>query len=181
MPATFEAKIVDITTLSLDAIVNAANPLLLGGGGVDGAIHRAAGPALRTECESIPLDEQGERCPTGQARITRGYLLPARHVVHTVGPIWDDMTPGEADVLLSSCYRTCLQVAHARGIQTIAFPCISTGVYGFPGPRAAQIAVNTARQTCQSLPGIRSCLFACFSEADLWAYQLHLRATAGAS
>ena len=179
MPATFEAKIVDITTLSLDAIVNAANPLLLGGGGVDGAIHRAAGPALRSECESIPLDEQGERCPTGQARITRGYLLPARHVVHTVGPIWDDMTPGEADVLLAACYRISLQVAHARGIQTIAFPCISTGVYGYPVEQAAEVAVRAVRETLQTLPHEIEVTFCCFSGRDHATYAALLEKAEG--
>ena len=175
MEPTFEARVVDITTLSLDAIVNAANPSLLGGGGVDGAIHRRAGAGLLAECERLPVDDNGERCPVGQARLTGAHRLPCRYVVHTVGPVWADHEPLEADHLLAACYRNSLWVANGRGVKSIAFPCISTGAYGFPGPRAAQIAVSTVRQSLRSLTGITHCVFACFQERDLWSYQQHLR------
>lgn len=128
----------DITTLAVDAIVNAANPTLLGGGGVDGAIHRAAGPELLTECKGL------HGCHTGQAKITGGYRLPARHVIHTVGPVWHGGGQGE-DALLAAAYRNTLIVARENGLISIAFPAISTGVYGFPAVRAARIAVETIR------------------------------------
>ncbi|HEX7378816.1 MAG TPA: O-acetyl-ADP-ribose deacetylase, partial [Pirellulales bacterium] len=131
-----ELVVGDITKLGLDAIVNAANEAMLGGGGVDGAIHRAAGPGLLEECRSIG------RCPTGEARITKGYLLPAKFVIHTVGPIWQGGDFGEAD-LLASCYRESLALAAGRGVRTTAFPCISTGVYSYPPDKACAIAVET--------------------------------------
>ncbi|MBA4491375.1 O-acetyl-ADP-ribose deacetylase [Paracoccus sp. S1E-3] len=134
----------DITTLDVDAIVNAANASLLGGGGVDGAIHRAAGPELLAECRALG------GCPTGEARITGGYALPARHVVHTVGPVWKGGGAGE-DELLASAYRSSLTLAREQGLKTIAFPAISTGIYGFPAERAARIAVETIRRDGKGL------------------------------
>ena len=134
----------DITTLDVDAIVNAANELLLGGGGVDGAIHRAAGPGLLAECRGIG------GCPTGQARITGGHDLRARHVIHTVGPVWMGGTRDE-DALLASAYRESLALARGAGLRTVAFPAISTGIFGFPADRAARIAVDTIRAEGQGL------------------------------
>jgi len=132
----------DITKLKIDAIVNAANETLLGGGGVDGAIHRAAGPGLLDECRRIQEIAAGVRCPTGEARITGGHRLPARHVIHTVGPVWRGGTSGEPE-LLRACYRESLELAIEHGLRTMAFPAISCGVYGYPIDRAATIAVRT--------------------------------------
>ena len=134
----------DITTLDVDAIVNAANERMLGGGGVDGAIHRAAGPDLLEACRHVPEVRPGVRCPTGEARLTPGFRLPARHVIHTVGPVWRDGAHGEPE-LLASCYRRSLELARANGLQTIAFPAISCGVYGYPIDDAAAIAVREVR------------------------------------
>lgn len=134
----------DITELAVDAIVNAANESLLGGGGVDGAIHRAAGPGLLEECRGLG------GCPPGEARITGGHDLPARHVIHTVGPIWRGGDQGE-DAVLASAYRSSLALAHQHGLRRVAFPAISTGVYGFPPERAARIAVATIRETAPDL------------------------------
>jgi O-acetyl-ADP-ribose deacetylase (regulator of RNase III) len=134
----------DITTLAVDAIVNAANERLLGGGGVDGAIHRAAGPALIEACRRIPEVRPGVRCPTGEARITPGFALLAKHVIHTVGPVWQGGGADE-DALLASCYRTSLDLAVAHDVESIAFPAISCGVYGFPAERAAGLAVREVR------------------------------------
>lgn len=135
----------DIVKLNTDAIVNAANETLLGGGGVDGAIHRAAGPELLAECRTLG------GCPTGQAKITKGYKLPARHVIHAVGPIWRGGQDGE-DELLAACYHCCLTLARKHGVQSIAFPCLSTGAYRFPAARAANIAVQTIRDFLRSDP-----------------------------
>jgi O-acetyl-ADP-ribose deacetylase (regulator of RNase III) len=148
MPTKLRALQGDITTLALDAIVNAANPSLLGGGGVDGAIHRAAGPELVAECRLLG------GCPTGEARITRGYRLPARHVVHTVGPVWRGGRHGEP-ALLASCYRASLELAHRQGCETIAFPCISTGIYGYPFEDAARLALATVREAMAMQAGWR--------------------------
>jgi O-acetyl-ADP-ribose deacetylase (regulator of RNase III) len=144
MPARIDPILTDITALDVDAIVNAANSALLGGGGVDGAIHRAAGPGLLEECRRIPQVRPGVRCPPGEARITAGHDLQARHIIHTVGPIWSGGEDGE-DETLAACYRACLDLALVHRLASIAFPAISTGVYGFPLERAAQIAVRGAR------------------------------------
>ena len=135
----------DLARLPMDAIVNAASPALLGGGGVDGAIHRAAGPELLAACRALPQVSPGVRCPTGEARITPGFELPARHVIHTVGPIWHGGGEGEAE-LLQSCYRQCMRLFDEYSLRSIAFPAISCGVYGFPLQAAAKIAVATLRQ-----------------------------------
>jgi len=156
--AELELHIGDITRLAVDAIVNAANETLRGGGGVDGAIHRAAGPELLQECIRIG------GCPTGEARITKGYRLPARHVIHTVGPVWRGGDAGE-DEALASCYRESIRLAKEHGLASLAFPAISTGIYGFPPERAAPIAVNTVRAALADAPAIARVVFCCFNEA----------------
>lgn len=160
----------DITTLHVDAIVNAANESLRGGGGVDGAIHRAAGPGLLAECRALG------GCPTGQARITGGFLLPARHVIHTVGPIWRGGVAGEAE-LLASCYRATFQLAVAHAIRRIAFPAISCGVYGYPVPAATRIAVAETAAFLAAAPSLTEVIFTCFGTDVLAAYARELAAT----
>lgn len=157
----------DITTLAVDAIVNAANSSLLGGGGVDGAIHRAAGPELLAECRTLG------GCPTGQARITKGYRLPARYVIHTVGPVWRGGGAGEP-ALLASCHRETLRLATEHGVTRIAFPAISCGVYGYPVPDAARIAITTTAAILRGDSIIRDVTFACFGRAVRDAFQAAL-------
>ena len=164
MPAILSAIKADITTLAVDAIVNAANNSLLGGGGVDGAIHRAAGPELLAECRTL------HGCKTGDAKATAGYRLPARYVIHTVGPVWRGGKQGEAQ-LLAACYRRALEEAAKLGAASIAFPSISTGVYNYPLEQAARIAVDTVRATLGDTPSIKEVTFCCFSERDLAIYQ----------
>lgn len=162
--ARLRALQADITTLAVDAIVNAANTALLGGGGVDGAIHRAAGPALLEECRALG------GCQTGDAKITKGYRLPARFVIHTVGPVWHGGHRGEAE-LLASCYRRSLEVARGNSLRSIGFPSISTGVYGYPLEDAAAIAIETVSGFVDENPSILDeVVFCCFSARDLEVY-----------
>jgi O-acetyl-ADP-ribose deacetylase (regulator of RNase III) len=156
-PTTCDILVADITTLSVDAIVNAANRSLLGGGGVDGAIHRAAGPELLAECRTLG------GCDTGSAKITRGHKLPAKHVIHAVGPVWQGGGSNE-DALLASCYRVALDLAAAHELTSIAFPAISTGIYAFPAERAARIAVGTVAQELPKRPSITRVVFCCFAD-----------------
>jgi O-acetyl-ADP-ribose deacetylase len=151
-----EVIVADITTLSVDAIVNAANSSLLGGGGVDGAIHRAAGPELVAECRTLG------GCATGDAKITKGYRLPARHVIHAVGPVWHGGSQGE-DEALASCYARAIELCQARSLASVAFPAISTGVYHFPADRAARIAVSTTVDALATAPALTRIIFCCFS------------------
>lgn len=158
------AMLADITTLNVDAIVNAANHSLLGGGGVDGAIHKAAGPQLLAECRKL------KGCETGQAKITAGFNLPARFVIHTVGPVWTGGEQGEAE-LLANCYRNSLRLAEENELKSIAFPSISTGVYGYPLEQAARVAVCTVREVISELTNLEKIIFCCFSQRALGVYQ----------
>jgi O-acetyl-ADP-ribose deacetylase (regulator of RNase III) len=159
-----EVIVADITTLSVDAIVNAANTSLLGGGGVDGAIHRAAGPELLAECRTL------HGCATGQAKVTQGYRLPAKHVIHAVGPVWVGGNQGE-DELLASCYASAIMLCQASGLASIAFPAISTGVYHFPADRAGRIAVTTTVGALSKAPSLERVIFCCFSDTSARLHQ----------
>jgi O-acetyl-ADP-ribose deacetylase (regulator of RNase III) len=172
MPSRIAVEVGDITCQAVAAVVNAANASLLGGGGVDGAIHRAAGPDLLAECRALG------GCPTGQARLTRGYRLPARWVIHTVGPVWRGGAAGE-DEALASCYRACLSLAEAQGVADMAFPAIGTGAYGFPPERAARIAVREVRNHLAGPSGLKRVVFCCFDDPTARIYRAELGAGRG--
>ncbi len=174
MAVSFDIVRADITTLHVDAIVNAANESLLGGGGVDGAIHRAAGPQLLDACRLLPQTKANVRCPTGDARITDGFRLPAKFVIHTVGPVWHGGTRGEAD-LLAACYRASLTLAKENAVRTIAFPAISCGIYGYPLLPAATIAVNESRAFVANDDTFEKIIFVCFSGDIEKSYRQILR------
>jgi len=165
--AQLEIIVADITTLSVDAIVNAANSSLLGGGGVDGGVHRAAGPGLVMECRQL------HGCKTGDAKVTRGYRLPAGYVIHTVGPVWQGGDRGEDD-LLASCYRRSVELCRLHALSSVAFPAISTGIYRFPADRAAQIAVGATAEALSAAPSLERVIFCCFSEVSAWLHEAAL-------
>ena len=168
-PARLEIVVADITTLRVDAIVNAGNSSLLGGGGVDGAIHRAAGPELLAECRML------HGCDTGDAKITRGYRLPARHVIHAVGPVWHGGGQNE-DELLASCYRRALELCQANGLTSVAYPAISTGIYHFPADRAAGIAVRTVVDALAAASAVTRVIFCCYSQGSARLHERTLEA-----
>ena len=167
MVAVIQAVLGDITTLRVDAVVNAASSSLLGGGGVDGAIHRAAGPELVKECRRLG------GCNVGDAKMTKGYRLPARHIIHTVGPVWQGGENGEPE-LLASCYRRSLELAAIGGLRSLAFPSISTGTYGYPIDRAAPLAISTVRSALRRHEAIETVIFCCHSSGDLQIYEREL-------
>lgn len=171
MTASLRPVQANITTLAVDAIVNAANSSLLGGGGVDGAIHRAAGPDLLHECRLLG------GCKTGEAKLTKGYRLQAKHIIHTVGPVWRGGGNGEPE-LLESCYRQSLELAAEHGFRSIAFPSISTGIYGYPIELAAVVAISTTRALVHHLASLEEVIFCCFSAGDLQVYQQALAESA---
>jgi len=171
--SAMRAVMADITTLRVDAIVNAANETLLGGGGVDGAIHRGAGPGLLAECRALPQLRPGVRCPTGEARITAGHRLAASWVIHTVGPVWRGGSHGEP-ALLAGCYRSVMVLAREHGLRSLAFPAISCGVYAYPPAAAVVVAVDTLREELPRSPSVAEIVFACFGQDLLALYQARL-------